>query len=301
MSQFTLKKAERAKVKLRIGISAPSGHGKTYSALLLAKGLVGDWNKIAVIDTEQDSAALYSHLGPFNHLSLGAPFEPERYIEAIETCEKAGMEVIIIDSMTHEWSGAGGMLEYQTRLGGRFTDWAKVTPRHKSFLEKILQSKAHIIGTVRKKTDWVIEDNDKGKKEPRKVGLADEQRQGLEYEWTAAFTLAKGYLASAEKDRTSLFIGKPDFVITEETGRIFADWAQKGIEAVQPASKIYDGSVAMTEAMHKCLGSKNVPKSVWPAIESDMLQKPFVISKLEEIIKAVMDRSNNTNGAEYVL
>jgi len=100
-----LKTATRKKVKLKLNISAPSGAGKTMGALLMAKGLVGEWPKIAVIDTENRSASLYSHLGDFLTIDLSAPYSPERYIEAIDMCLKNGIECIIIDSSSHEWSG----------------------------------------------------------------------------------------------------------------------------------------------------------------------------------------------------
>ena len=106
-----LRRATRKKAKIRLGLSAVSGGGKTYSAILVAKGLCTDLSKVAVIDTENGSADLYAHLGDYNVLPLTAPFSPERYIEAIRTCEKSGMEVIIIDSISHEWAGKGGCLE----------------------------------------------------------------------------------------------------------------------------------------------------------------------------------------------
>jgi len=132
-----LKKAQKKQVKLKMGISGASGFGKTYSALLLAYGITGSWDKIAVIDTENESASLYSDLGDYNVLPVNAPYSPERYIEAINTCVDANMEVIIIDSMTHEWDGEGGCLDIQSKLGGRYQDWAKVTPRHNAFIQKI--------------------------------------------------------------------------------------------------------------------------------------------------------------------
>jgi len=97
-----LQKATRKAVKLRLNISAPSGAGKTMSALRMAYGLCGEWSKVVVIDTENGSASLYSHLGDFNTIDLIPPFTPEKYIQAIEVSEAAGMEVIIIDSTTHE-------------------------------------------------------------------------------------------------------------------------------------------------------------------------------------------------------
>ena len=119
-------KAERHQIKLRLGLSGASGFGKTYSALLLAFGISNDWKKIAIIDTENGSASLYSHLGDYNTLTLDEPFNPERYIQAIETCEKSAIEVIIIDSISHEWNGKGGCLELHEQLGGRFQDWSKI-------------------------------------------------------------------------------------------------------------------------------------------------------------------------------
>lgn len=110
MSQ--LRKATRQKAKIRLGLSAVSGGGKTFSALLIAKGITGDLSKVAIIDTENGSADLYAHLGDYNVLPLVAPYTPERYIAAIKECEAAGMEAIIIDSITHEWDGKGGILKY---------------------------------------------------------------------------------------------------------------------------------------------------------------------------------------------
>jgi hypothetical protein len=150
-----LRQATRTKAKIRLGLSAVSGGGKTYSAILIAKGLSsGDLSKVAIIDTENGSADLYAHLGNYNVLTLNAPFSPERYIDAIKTCEDAGMNVIIIDSITHEWDGKGGCLQIQEQLGGKYQDWAKVTPRHQAFIDAILQSKCHVITTVRRKQDY---------------------------------------------------------------------------------------------------------------------------------------------------
>jgi hypothetical protein len=158
-----LQQTQRNNVKLRLRISAASGFGKTYSALQLAYGMTQDWSKIAIIDTENSSASLYSNLGNFNVLNLLAPFSPEKYIEAITLCEKANMEVIIIDSITHEWQGQGGCLQIHEQLGGRFQDWAKVSPRHQAFIDAILQSKCHVITTVRKKVDYSIDKDSNGR------------------------------------------------------------------------------------------------------------------------------------------
>jgi hypothetical protein len=220
--------AERKRVKLRLNIASPSGFGKTYGALLLAFGITGNWQKIGVIDTENDSASLYSHLGDFKTLSLKPPYSPERYIQAIRICEESGMEVIIIDSITHVWKGQGGLLEYQSAQGGRYQDWAKATPLYHKWLNTILQSKCHIITTCRKKQAYtIITENSRTKVE--KSGLEDEIRSGYEYEMTVSLEIMNDkYMTRASKDRTGLFAGKPEFLVSVETGKLIIEWCNQG-------------------------------------------------------------------------
>jgi len=220
-----LTQSKRKNVKLRLGLSGASGFGKTHSALLLAFGMTGDWSKIAVIDTENSSASLYSDLGNFNVLDLSAPYAPQRYIEAIEVCEKANIEVIIIDSITHEWNGTGGCLDMQQKLGGRFQDWAKVTPLHQSFINKILQSTCHVITTTRRKVDYSLDVGSNGRTQVVKHGTKEITREGFEYELTVNFELVNdNHLAKASKDRTGLFMNKPEFIITSKTGERLMKW-----------------------------------------------------------------------------
>lgn len=227
-----LKQSQRQQVRLRLGLSGASGFGKTYSALQLAYGMTQDWSKIAVIDTENSSASLYSDLGNYNVLDLQAPYSPERYIQAIELCENSGIEVIIIDSITHEWNGTGGCLDIHEKLGGRFQDWANVTPRHQAFINKILQSTCHVITTTRRKIDYSLDVASNGKTQVVKHGTKEITRDGFEYELTINFELVnENHLAKASKDRTGLFMNKPEFIITSETGRMILDWCNSGIES----------------------------------------------------------------------
>ncbi|MDN4011995.1 AAA family ATPase [Chryseobacterium gambrini] len=224
-----LKQSQRQQVKLRLGLSGASGFGKTYSALQLAYGITNDWSKIAVIDTENSSASLYSDLGNYNVLDLQAPYSPERYIQAIELCEKSGISVVIIDSASHEWNGTGGCLEIHEKLGGRFTDWANVTPRHQAFINKILQSSCHIITTTRRKIDYSLDIGSNGKTQVVKHGTKEITREGFEYELTINFELInENHLAKASKDRTGLFMNKPEFLITPETGKMILEWCNSG-------------------------------------------------------------------------
>ena len=221
--------ATRKQVKLRLNIASPSGFGKTYGALLIAYGITGNWDKVGVIDTENDSASLYAHLGSFRTLRLNPPYSPDRYIEAIKICEKSGMEVIVIDSITHIWKGEGGILEYQNSLGGRYQDWAKATPLYQRWLNAILQSKCHVITTNRKKQGYnMITVGNKTKVE--KAGLEDEIRSGYEYEMSLALEIInENHMAKASKDRTGLFANKQEFLITPSTGKQILDWCNEGV------------------------------------------------------------------------
>lgn len=234
MSQ--LRKATRQKAKIRLGLSAVSGGGKTYSAILIAKGLAGgDLSKVAIIDTENGSADLYAHLGDFNVLPLTAPYTPEKYVDAIKDCENAGMEVIIVDSITHEWNGKGGILEiHNSMTGNSFTNWASLTPRHQKFIDAILQSSAHMITTVRRKQDYEMTKDNNGKVKVEKAGLKEETREGLEYELTANIELDIKHNATASKDRTGLFMDKPQFVPSEETGKLLREWCESGVDKIKP-------------------------------------------------------------------
>ena len=163
---LNLRVSSKKQAKIKLALQGCAGSGKTYSALLLAYGLCNDWTKIAIIDSEHGSADLYAHLGAYNVLSLSDNFTPETYMEAIGICEGAGMEVIIIDSISQCWDA---LLEYHAGLqGNSFTNWQKVTPRINAFMQKVLQSGSHVICTMRCKQDYVLSEKN-GKMIPEKV------------------------------------------------------------------------------------------------------------------------------------
>ena len=221
-----LRQSERKQAKIKLALQGCAGSGKTYSSLLLAFGITNNWSKIAVIDSENGSADLYAHLGAYNVLNLNNNYSPENYMEAIAICESAGMEVIIVDSLSQSWDF---LLEYHSGLSGNsFTNWGKITPRQNALIQKILQSKTHVICTMRTKQDYVLNQKD-GKFTPEKVGLKAVQRDGLDYEFTLVFDVDIKHFATASKDRTGLFMGKPEFVISELIGKRILDWCNSGV------------------------------------------------------------------------
>lgn len=227
MKDLQFRKAARKQAKIKIGLQGSSGSGKSYSSLLLAFGLVSDWSKIVVIDSENNSADLYAHLGEYNVIPISAPFTPEKYVEAISLAIQHGMEAIVIDSISHEWEY---LVDYHSNMqGNSFQNWGKITPRHNAFINAVLQAPAHVIATIRSKQDYVLSEKN-GKMVPEKVGLKGITRDGMDYELTVVFDVDARHLAKASKDRTNLFVNKPDFQITVDTGKQIRAWCEMGPE-----------------------------------------------------------------------
>jgi len=223
-------KAERRKAKLRLALCGPSGSGKTYSALKIAKGMGG---KIALIDTENGSGQLYCDIADYDVAEIAPPFSVDKYIGAIKGAEEAGYDVLIIDSLSHAWSKQGGILDEVNKRGGKnsFTNgWRDATPLHDKFIDAILQSSIHIIVTMRAKTAYEMEKDDKGKIIPVKKGMEPVQRAGLEYEFTVVLDMDnERHTATSGKDRTRLFDGKC-FTPDENTGIELMQWLGIGID-----------------------------------------------------------------------
>ena len=218
-------KATKRESKLRLALIGASGSGKTYSALAIATGLGG---KIAVIDTERGSASKYADKFSFDVLELDS-FSPERYVEAIGEAAKAGYQILVIDSLSHAWSGKDGALEMVDRAakksqsGNTYTAWRDVTPKHNEMVDAIVQAPMHIIATMRAKTEYVLETNERGKQVPRKVGLAPVQRDGMEYEFDVVATMDADNNMIVEKSRCEAMSGqvysKPNGQVSEVLGR----------------------------------------------------------------------------------
>jgi hypothetical protein len=281
MSAF--QKATRKKAKARIGLVGPAGSGKTFSALQLAFGLGG---KVAVIDTEHGSADLYAHLGEYDVASITPPFTVQKYLNLIKEAEKE-YDIIIIDSLSHAWAGTGGLLEEVDKragAGNKFAAWRDVTPLHNSLIDAILQSPAHIIATMRSKTEYVIEENEKGKKVPRKIGMAPVQREGMDFEFTLVFDIEQSHhLATASKDRTSLFDGVCN-KIDREAGERLREWLESG--DAPPVAKINDiQRKRLFATMKECSVDADALKAQFKLASS----KDITVEQFDEVLAWIRD------------
>lgn len=245
------RKATKKQSRLRLALVGPTGSGKTYTALRIARGMGGP---IAFIDTERGSASLYSDDFDFEVLELES-FHPKTYCKAIKAAEQAGYPVLIIDSLTHAWSGKDGALEQvdkaakRSQSGNSFTAWRDVTPLHNELVDTILQCKCHVIVTMRSKMEYVLEDNGKGKKTPRKIGLAPVQRDGMEYEFTITADIDTDHNLCVAKTRMRELKGYVEKEAGEELGERIMRWLESGEPEPTPFDKAalaFDGSFGVT-------------------------------------------------------
>lgn len=181
------KKAKREKIYTKIALMAPSGGGKTYGALRLATGMAeeikaqtGKEARILLANTEAKRGYYYADEFDYEIVDMEAPHNPEKYVELIEEAVKAGIDILILDSSSHEWEGKGGCLELQQQAGGTYQSWAKVTPRHQKFINAIADSPIHIIATMRGKDQYeMVKDDKTGKATVQKLGVGAKQRDGF--------------------------------------------------------------------------------------------------------------------------
>ena len=244
MNTTVFRPAVKSRAKLRLALIGPAGSGKTFTALAVACRMVGGQpNKVAVIDTEHGSAEKYADLFHFDTLHLES-FSPARYVEAIQAAVAAGYEVIIVDSLTHAWSGRDGALEMVDKAAARskssnsFAAWRDVTPEHQKMVEAIVGCGAHIICTMRSKTDYVQEKDGNGRTVIRKVGLSPVQRDGMEYEFDLVGDIDDSHQMTVTKSRilplADAVIKKPgsDLAVT------LLEWLNAGPVVVVPVAPI---------------------------------------------------------------
>lgn len=233
-------KVARKKAKLRLALTGVSGAGKTLSALYIAYGITGDWSKIALIDTEHERARFYADrsdlgTGEFLYAPFEPPYSPQRYKQFVEEGAKTvGSDgVVIIDSFTHAWNNEGGVLEIKDKIAEQpnknsYTAWNEAGREQNSLVNTILAVDCHTIVTMRSKMNYVMQENERGKMQPVKIGLSPIQREDTEYEFDIVLDIARTHIATASKDTT--FLDKFGQVITPDLGKQLKEWLDNGVE-----------------------------------------------------------------------
>lgn len=220
-------KAVKKGLKVKIALIGPSGSGKTYSALRLATGMGG---KTLMVETEAGRGLYYADEFDYDYTEITPPYTPEKYIAIVNEAISQKYDNIIIDSITHEWAGKGGILEQHSLMtGNSYTNWAKLTPRHNLFVDTLTKTNINLIATIRGKDEYLITENEKGKQAPKKVGVGAITRDGFEYEVTTSFLLStENHIAEIMKDNTKMFTYCE--LLTEEHGKRFIEWANSGVK-----------------------------------------------------------------------
>lgn len=234
----------RRAAKLRMALTGVSGAGKTLGALYIAYGITGDWSKIALIDTEHERARFYAdradlHTGAFLYAPMTPPFSPERYRQMVaEGAQAVGPDgVVIIDSLSHAWNAEGGILEIKDKIAARggqnsYTAWNEAGREQTRLVNAILAVPCHTICTMRSKMAYAMQEDERGKQRPVKLGLAPVQRDDTEYEFDIVLDISREHTATASKDTTIL--DRFGEIITPELGTRLRDWLADG-EAPEPA------------------------------------------------------------------
>ena len=231
MSALTIRKATKKKLKLRLALAGPSGSGKTYTALRLAKEM--GW-KTLLVDTEHRSSERYADEFEFDILDLDPPFTPDRYISCIEAAEAGGYDVVILDSLSHEWFGTGGILEMvdnemaRQRTTQSMLGWKAVTPLHTKLIERILRNNVHIISTMRSKQEYSIDKDDQGRTKITKLGMAPIQKDGMDYEHDIVGDIDNTHHVVFNKTRCPALDGKAFYKPGQDLAKILNDWLNSG-------------------------------------------------------------------------
>lgn len=237
---MAFQKVQRKSAKMRVALAGPSGAGKTLSALYLAYGVTKDWGKIALIDTEHGRGQFYGNrsdleVGEYLYQELTPPFTAERYIAIAKEAQQAvGTDgVVIIDSFSHAWEGEGGVLDFKESIeqqAGKnsFTAWNDAGKKQNMLINSLLSLDCHVIVTMRTKMAYTMEQNERGKTIPVKIGLAPVQRENTEYEFDLVLNIARNHIAIVSKDTT--FLDNWNGVITPELGASLSDWLANGVE-----------------------------------------------------------------------
>lgn len=233
--------ATRSASKARIALPGPSGSGKTYTGLMLGCRMAEvAGGRLAVIDTERGKSQMYKGINGWDFdVYTPQAFSPNSLTEALGVVAGGGWPVCLLDSWSHYWSGTDGMLEQVDRRakgGNNFSGWKEVRPDERRMIDAIVSAPFHVIVTLRVKTEYVVEDNDRGKKVPRKIGLKPEQREGMEYEFDVIGDMDLDNVLSVSKTRIPMLHGANIAKPGTELADTIVDWLSDGEDTPGPLS-----------------------------------------------------------------
>lgn len=323
--EYCFRPATRGAVGLLIGLIGPSGSGKTYSAMRLAAGIVGKEGRFAVIDTEARRALHYADTFAFDHCELNAPFRSAHYADAIQAADKAGYKAIVVDSCSHEWAGEGGVLDFQeeelTRMAGddykkreacKMAAWIKPKMQHKQMVQRLLQTKAHLIMCFRAEEKTKIEKVMKDGKEKTQIvpiGFQPVCSKELPYELTVSFLLSTDHpgiglpIKLQEQHKIIFPTGK---LIDESSGKAVSEWAAGGVKLPPKEPQGCPPDASQKAAIMKLMVAKDIDKAadqkafwayVMEGVESqEKAQK--LIDRFDEFYAAYSQMINGQNKEE---
>lgn len=310
--KFKAVEAVREKIDVKIALMGASGSGKTFSAMELATGMLDEMEKIdgkrgriLLANTEGSRGKYYANEFKYDVVELEPPFNPELFIDLINYAVDEKYSVLIIDSMSAEWEGRGGCLELQQQLGGKYQDWAKVTPRHDRFIDDLIRSPIHIIATLRGKDQYEIDKDDRGKVSVKKLGVGAKQREGFEYNFTCTFNIDRdSHIAKSEKDNTHIFEKEGDVILSRTFGEKIIRWANDG-EAINVSAKKFtenreatgDGAVTETNELANKLAEI---KSLTGALTSASVDREAIATAIKKFHIVNGKSSANFNSIKSV-
>lgn len=240
---YTFAPATREKAKARLALMGVSGSGKTWTGLRIAHGLS---ERFAVIDTERGAASKYAGINGINFDVLPlSNFDPRNLVKALAAAAAAGYGAVLVDSLSHFWSGTDGTLEQVDKAakkgfgGNTFAGWKEGTPLQNSMVDALLSYPGHVIATMRAHTEWSLERNAKGQLEPTRVGTRPEQRRGVEYEFDVVAGMDVRNILTVLKSRCpslhNQVIEQPDGTQLAAT---LLDWLNDGAAGIDPSEYV---------------------------------------------------------------